>query len=131
MSQPTPPNWPTQQPGQGNPFAEQPPSPFAPGGPPPGYYGPPPTPIEDEPGMRWILPVGQSVWSIVARYLGLFSMLCFPAPIAILFSLIAIWHLRRNPKLSGWGRAIFGLTMGVLFTLIPIITFIAIAMSAK
>jgi hypothetical protein len=129
MSQ-TPPNWPQQQGGE-NPFTDKPQSAFPPGGPPPGYYGPPPRPLEDEPAMRWILPVGQSLWSIAAGYLGLFSLLCFPAPIALICSLIAIWHLRRNPRLSGWGRAIFGLAMGITFTLIPLITFIAIAVSAK
>jgi hypothetical protein len=131
MSQSPPPNGPQEQAGTPNPFGEQ--SQQPPLGIPPDYYGyaQPVQRIEDEPGMRWILPVGQSVWSIVAGYLGLFSMLCFPAPLAILFSLIAIWHLRRNPKLSGWGRAIFGLVMGVLFTVIPIVTFTAIAMSAK
>src|SRR5262245_19466965 len=112
MSQ-SPPNWPQQQGGQ-NPFADQGQSPFGLGGPQPGYFGPPPKPIEDEPAMRWILPVGQSLCSIAAGYLGLFSLLCFPAPIALIVSLIAIWHLRRIPNLSGWGRAIFGLVMGLL-----------------
>ena len=115
MSQ-TPPNWPQPSPpapppppaGQ-NPFSEQAVgSPFGPAGPYPGYNGPPPRPIEDEPGIRWILPIGTSGWAIAAGYLGLFSLICFPAPLAILCSLIAIWHLRRNPRLSGWGRAILG-----------------------
>ena len=81
--------------------------------------------------MRWILPVGQSLWSIAAGYLGLFSLLCFPAPIALIVSLIAIWHLRKNPNLSGWGRAIFGLVMGIVFTLIPLITVLVAAIAAK
>ena len=29
-------------------------------------------------------------------------------------SLIAIWHLRRNPGKYGMGRAVFGLVMGLL-----------------
>lgn len=127
QSQPQPqPPW--SQPGQ-NPFADQGQSPFAPGSVPPGYW-PPPKPIEDEPGMRWVLPVGTSVWAIVAGYFGLFSLLCFPAPLAIILSVIAMWHLRKNPRLSGWGRAIFGLVMGVLFTLIPVIFMIAGAMAS-
>lgn len=106
-----PPNWPQQ--GQ-NPFADRGESPFAPGGPPPGYYGQPPRPIEDEPGIRWILPVGQSGWAIAAGYLGLFSAICFPAPLAVVCGIMAIRDLRRNPRLSGWGRAIFGLVMGLI-----------------
>ena len=136
MSQPQPPQEPTPQPqpawpqaGQ-NPFADQGQSPILAEAVPSGYYGPPPRPLEDEPGMRWVLPVGTSVWAIAAGYFGLFSLLCFPAPLAIILSLVAIWHLRRNPGLSGWGRAIFGLVMGVLFTLMPLIAVIAGAMAS-
>ena len=111
MSQSTPPNWPQQQPGQPNPFSDQGQSPFVPGYAP--QY-PPQTPIEDVPGMRWVLPVGTSAWAIAAGYLGLFSLICFPAPLALLCGIIAIWHLRRNPRLSGWGRAIFATVMGAL-----------------
>lgn len=112
MSQSPPPNWPQQEPGQGNPFADQQESPFGPGGPYPGQYAPPPR-LEDDPAMRWVLPVGQSGWAIAAGYLGLFSLICFPAPLAVLCSLMAIRELRRNPRLSGWGRAIFGLVLGI------------------
>lgn len=74
--------------------------------------------------MRWVLPVGQSVWAIAAGYLGLFSILCLPGPIAILCSLMAIRDLRRNPRLSGWGRAIFGMVMGTLGTLMMVLPFV-------
>jgi hypothetical protein len=132
MSQ-TPPNWPEKQQG-GNPFSDQAPSPFVPGTqplPPGGYYGPPPTRIEDEPGMRWILPVGQSGWSIAAGYLGLFATLCIPAPLALLCGIVAIWHLRKNPRLSGWGRAIFGTVMGAIGTIFLLFGLVAAAIGAK
>lgn len=74
----------------------------------------PPAPLGDDPAIRMLLPVGRSGWAIAAGYFGLFSVLCFPAPISILLGVIAIVHLRRNPKLHGMGRAIFGLVMGVL-----------------
>jgi hypothetical protein len=125
MSQ-TPPNWP-QQPGGQNPFGDQPQSPFGPGGPYPMQYGPPPTRIEDDPAMRWVLPVGTSIWAIAAGYLGLFSLICFPAPLALMCSVIAIWHLRKNPRLSGWGRAILGLVLGTLGTMGLIAMIAAIA----
>lgn len=125
MSQP--PNWPPP-PGSGNPFADQPP-PYGPGGQHPGgqypgYYGPPPTRIEDDPAMRWVLPVGTSGWAIAAGYLGLFSVLCLPGPLAILCGLMAIRDLRRNPQLSGWGRAIVGLVLGTLGTLGLLLPFV-------
>ena len=40
--------------------------------------------------MRMLLPVGRSVWAIAAGYLGLFAVLCVPAPLALLISIIAI-----------------------------------------
>lgn len=98
--------------------------PYAPGGMPLGYAGPLPAPgqpggppgIGDDAGMRWLLPVGRSGWAIAAGYLGLFSFLLFPAPIALILSLIAIRDMRRNPHRHGMGRAIFGLVMGVAGT---------------
>lgn len=102
----------------GSPFAS------APGGASHAYVPPPPRPIQDlgeDPAVRLLLPVGRSGWAIAAGYLGLFATLCFPAPIAIIVSIIAIVHLRRNPKLHGWGRAIFGLVMGIVFSIVPLI----------
>ena len=132
MSQP-PPNWPPQPPG--NPFSDQPPPPYGPGAPYPGgqYPGPygPPQRIEDDPAMRWVLPVGQSVWSIVAGYLGLFSLLCFIlGPFAVLCGIVAIFDLKKNPRLSGWGRAIVGIVLGVIASGIMILVLIALAADA-
>lgn len=85
---------------------------------------PPPLPIKpemgDDFGTRLLLPVGRSGWAIAAGYLGLFSLIVLPAPIALIISLVAIRHIRKHrndahPK-HGMGRAIFGLIMGVLGT---------------
>jgi hypothetical protein len=100
---------------EGNPLAGPVNSPFAP---------PPPRPVKDlgdDAAVRMLLPVGRSGWAIAAGYAGLFAMLCFPAPLAIILAVIAIVHLRRNPKLHGWGRAIFGLVMGIAFSIVPLI----------
>ena len=83
---------------------------------------PPPLPVTkqmgDDFGTRMLLPVGRSGWAIAAGYLGLFSLIVLPAPIALIVSLIAIRDIRKHrndphPK-HGLGRAIFGLIMGVL-----------------
>jgi LSD1 subclass zinc finger protein len=76
-----------------------------------------PKSLGDDAAMRLLLPVGRSLWAIAAGYLGLFSMLFCPAPIAVLVSLIAIWDIRAHPEKHGMGRAIFGLVMGVLGTI--------------
>lgn len=73
-------------------------------------------------GMRMILPVGRSGWAIAAGYLGLFGLIILPAPLALIVSLIAIADIRKHrndpsPK-HGLGRAIFGLIVGVLGTVI-------------
>lgn len=85
---------------------------------------PPPLPVKpemgDDFGTRLLLPMGRSGWAIAAGYLGLFSLIILPAPIALIVSLVAIRDIRKHrndphPK-HGMGRAIFGLIMGVLGT---------------
>ena len=85
---------------------------------------PPPLPqparFGDSAVERMLLPVGRSGWAIAAGYLGLFSLIVLPAPIALIVSIIAIRDIRKSrtaahPK-HGMGRAIFGLIMGILGT---------------
>jgi hypothetical protein len=83
----------------------------------PGGYGAPPR-LGDDAGTRWLLPVGRSPWAIVAGYLGLFSVLLLPAPLALIFALIAIRDIRQYRDRHGMGRAIFGLIMGLIFTVL-------------
>ncbi len=78
--------------------------------------------LGDDAGLRLLLPVGRSGWAIAAGYLGLFSLIVIPAPLALLISVVAIRDIRKSkssehPK-HGMGRAIFGLIMGVLGTVI-------------
>ena len=76
------------------------------------------TPIENDAGMRMLLPIGRSMWAILAGYLALVSVLILPAPLALLFGIIAIVDIKRHPEKRGMGRAIFGLIAGGLFTLL-------------
>lgn len=76
----------------------------------------------DDAGMRLLLPVGRSGWSIAAGYLGLFGLAVFPAPLALIVSIIAIMDIKKSkqsdkPK-RGLGRAIFGLIVGVLGSIV-------------
>src|SRR5687768_17584095 len=107
--------------GQGVPLSYQ-------GAPPPGYAGGPG--IGDDAGMRWLIPVGRSGWAIAAGYLGLFSFLVLPAPIALVVSIIAIRDIRAHPHRHGMGRAIFGLVMGILGTLWLAVMAVSLAVSA-
>ncbi len=79
-----------------------------------------PTKLADSAAMRMLLPVGRSGWAIAAGYLGLFSLVVLPAPLAVIVSIVAIRDIRKsrttaNPK-HGMGRAIFGLIVGGLGT---------------
>lgn len=80
---------------------------------------PVPNPMDD-PAMGLVLPVNTTPLAIAAGYMGLFSVLCFPAPVALILGILALRQLRRNPKKTGYGRAVFGIVMGALFTLVPV-----------
>jgi hypothetical protein len=74
---------------------------------------------------RMMLPVGRSGWAIAAGYLGLFAVLIVPAPLALICGILALRDFKRHPEKFGRGRAIFGLAMGGLGTLILIPTLVA------
>jgi hypothetical protein len=83
--------------------------------------------IGDDPGMRLLLPVGRSPWAIIAGYLGLISILFFPAPFALGFGVLAIIDIKKHPEKHGMGRAIFGIVMGSLGSIGLIAIVVAIA----
>ncbi len=64
--------------------------------------------------MRMLLPVGRSGFAIAAGYLGLLSVFVIPAPFAILFGILAIRDIKKNPHKHGMGRVVFGIAMGVI-----------------
>ena len=78
--------------------------------------------LGDNAGVRMLLPVGRSGWAIAAGYLGLFVLIIFPAPLALFVSIIAIRDIRKSRNTAklkhGMGRAIFGLVVGIVGTLI-------------
>ena len=80
--------------------------------------GPPPPSIGDDAVVRMLIPVGRSIWAIAAGYLGLISVLLLPAPIALILGILAVRDIKRHPEKHGMGRAIFGLVMGGLFSLV-------------
>lgn len=83
--------------------------------------------LGDNAAIRMILPVGRSGYAIAAGYAGLFAVLCFPAPIALVLGILAVRDIRRHSEKHGMGRAIFGLVMGILFTILLLIMLIAMA----
>ena len=97
--------------------------------PPPGAYVPPQS-IGQDAGIRMLIPVGRSGWAIAAGYLGLFSVLIMPAPLALIISIIAIRDIKKHPDRHGMGRAVFGLIMGALGTIVLAFFLFASVMSS-
>ena len=83
--------------------------------------------IGQDPAMRMLIPVGLSGWAIAAGYLALFSVLCVPAPFALLTGILAVREMKRNPKKHGMGRAVFGIVMGGIGTAIMLFALVMFA----
>lgn len=83
---------------------------------------PQPKAMGEDLGMRVLLPVGRSGWAIAAGYLGLFGLVLFPAPIALIVSIIAVRDIKKSKASGkqkyGMGRAIFGLVIGIIGTVL-------------
>jgi len=95
----------------------------------PADVAPPAADLRESAGMRLLVPVGRSGWAIAAGYLGLISVLIFPAPFALATGIYAIIDIRRNPKKHGMGRAIFGVVMGGLGTLLILLMLVGFLVS--
>jgi len=91
------------------------------GPPPPGQY----RDVGEDPKMRMLIPVGRSPWAIIAGYLGLLSPLLIFAPFALIVSIMAIRDIKRR-QTHGMGRAVFGLIMGALFSIVLCIFMVAV-----
>ena len=73
---------------------------------------------QSDAAMRILLPVNRSGYSIAAGYLGLISILLIPAPFALLFGLLGVRDIKSNSDKHGMGRAIFGIAMGSIFSIL-------------
>ncbi len=83
----------------------------------------------NDPALMMVLPIGRSPLSIIAGYLGLFSILPIFAPIALIVSLCALNDLKKHPGQAGRGRAIFGLVMGIVFTILLLVIVVSVIAS--
>jgi len=80
---------------------------------------------------RMLLPVGRSPAAIAAGYFGLISVLVFPAPIALALGIYALYDLKKRPELSGKGRAIFGVVMGAIFTVLFLVFIVGMIVNSR
>ncbi|MBU4557008.1 MAG: DUF4190 domain-containing protein [Actinobacteria bacterium] len=82
---------------------------------------PSPASLGQDPIARMLLPVGRSWWAIAAGYLGLVSVTMLPAPLAVIIGIVAIVDIQKHPERHGMGRAIFGIVMGAVFTVLMLV----------
>jgi hypothetical protein len=75
--------------------------------------------------LSYLLPFGVSGLAVAAMFAGLFAVLLAPAPIALLLGILAVRDIRRNPDKLGMGRAIFGLVMGAVGTVVLLVAVVA------
>jgi hypothetical protein len=87
--------------------------------------------LGDDPAIRMLLPVGLSGWAIASGYLGLISVLAVPGPFAVLTGILAIREMRRNPKKHGMGRAVFGIVMGSIGTILLLLILVGLVAASK
>ena len=94
-----------------------------------GYTMPAPTVGLD--GMAGILPTNTSGWAIAAGYLGLFSLILVPAPVALGVGIVALRKLKANPGQRGLVRAWIGIVMGALGTVVLVVVTVGAAVSRR
>jgi len=77
---------------------------------------------------RALLPVGRPASAIAAGYLALFGVVpVFGLPfslLALVFGILALQKINRDPDLSGKGRAWFGIILGGLMTVLSVLLLI-------
>jgi hypothetical protein len=81
--------------------------------------------------LKYVIPVNPSIWAIAAGYMGFFSILLIPAPIAIILGVLALKDLKKNPQKSGHVRAWFGIGAGSVMTLLSLILIVATLIDRK
>lgn len=94
--------------------AAPPPLPAAGGGGNPSLTG-------EDVALGFVIPHKVSALAVVAGYVGLLSIACFPAPIAIILGILALIDLRKHPGRQGYGRAIFAIVMGSIALIVALV----------
>ena len=97
----------------------------------PQTYPPPGSSIGDDVAMRLVIPVGTSGWAIASGYLGLISLGCAPLGVfGIITGMLAFKEIKKKPKLGGKVRAIIGIVLGAISTIMLLIFLVAMLVGA-
>jgi uncharacterized RDD family membrane protein YckC len=72
-----------------------------------------------------LAPRSRSKWAVAAGYLGLCSVILFPAPFALIAGILGVRDLKQHPDRSGMAGAIFGIVMGLLGTAVIVLAVVS------
>jgi uncharacterized RDD family membrane protein YckC len=72
-----------------------------------------------------LAPRSRSKWAVAAGYLGLCSVILFPAPFALVAGILGVRDLKQHPDRSGMAGAIFGIVMGALGTAVIVLAVVS------
>jgi len=80
--------------------------------------------------LGMLVPHKCTALSVIAGYVGIFSLCVIPAPVALLLGILALRDLKHKPGNLGYSRAIFAIVMGALGSLVAIILMVGFMISA-
>lgn len=79
-----------------------------------------------DPALKYVIPIGRSGLAIAAGYVGLFSIILLPAPLAVVLGIMALVDIKNHPDKLGKGRAWFGIIAGTIGSILLILLFTAV-----
>jgi hypothetical protein len=90
-------------------------------------------PVQTDNGLQYIVPTSStSVMCLIAGYAGIFAFFAFPlAPIALIVGILGLRDLKAHPEKNGKGRAITGIVIGALGTIVIVFVVAAMLLSPK
>lgn len=83
--------------------------------------------MQDDAAIRMLVPIGRSALSLIAGYLGIFSLIPFVGVLAFIVGVLAIIDINKHPEKRGLGRAWFGTIMGGVSSLFFLLFFCCVA----
>lgn len=85
--------------------------------------------LGDNAGMRFVLPIGCSGWTIAAGYCGLLSFIplvgLLLAVLSIVFGIIGLVSVSRNPHKHGIARVVIGWVFAIPSVIIHLIVLLS------
>jgi hypothetical protein len=73
----------------------------------------------EDAALRMLVPIGRSPYAIAAGYAGLLSLaICVLGPVAVILGILAILDMQKHPDRTGMPRAVLGIVLGCLGSLL-------------